>query len=208
VLGSGSAGRPRSVIFDVGNVLAHWHPRHLYAKLIADPAELDWFLTNVVTLDWHFQHDAGVSMRQSIPKRIAEFPHYADLIQAFQDRWLETIPGPVAGVAELVERLEAKGATLYAITNFSAELYPAFAEAYPVMQRFRDVLVSGEVGLIKPDPAIYRLAFARFGVAPHEAFFIDDRAENIAAGEALGMPGHVFTDAARLEAELNALGLL
>ena len=50
---------PTAVVFDVGNVLVDWNVRAFYAPLIPDLARLDWFLAEVVTPAWHFQHDAG-----------------------------------------------------------------------------------------------------------------------------------------------------
>ena len=199
---------PRAVVFDIGNVLYGWDPRFLYAKLIADPAQLDWFLRHVVTHDWHFQHDAGRPAHETTAELTAAFPEHADLIAAYVPRWLETISGPVPGMLELVEDLVAHGVPLYAITNFSAEFWVPFRASAPVFDHFRDIIVSGTERLTKPDPAIYALALQRFGLAPGEALFIDDRAENVTAGAAAGFPGHHFTSAAHLRAELERLGLL
>lgn len=109
---------------------------------------------------------------------------------------------------DLVERLAARGVPLYAITNFSAEFWPRFRHTAPIFDLFEDIIVSGAEQLVKPDPAIYRLALQRFNLAPGEALFIDDRAENIRAGEANGFPGHLFSGAARLRTRLEAEGLL
>jgi FMN phosphatase YigB (HAD superfamily) len=56
---------PDAVVFDVGGVLLDWDPRHLYRKLISDPAEMEWFLANVCTPQWHAQHDRGLSTAES-----------------------------------------------------------------------------------------------------------------------------------------------
>lgn len=136
------------------------------------------------------------------------YPDHAELIAAYVPRWLETIPGPMPGMIELVEALDAARVPLFAITNFSAEFWPRFRATAPVFDRFRDILVSGEVGLVKPDPAIYALAIERFGVVAADCVFIDDRAENVAGAVAAGMTGIVFTDAADTRARLEGLGLL
>ena len=77
-----------------------------------------------------------------------------------------------------------------------------------MFDRFRDIVVSGDEKLIKPDPAIYTLALARFGLAPGEGIFVDDRLENIESAHANGFVGHHLTDAAKLRADLEGLGLL
>lgn len=201
-------GMPGSVVFDVGGVLYDWHPRHLYAKLIDDPARLEWFLANVVTLEWHFQHDAGRPFAETSAELIERFPDQRELIAVYDERWLETIPGPIPGMIELVNELAAAGVPLYGITNFSHEFWPRFVATAPVFRHFRDVVVSGDEQMVKPDPQIFALAMQRFGVAPGDALFIDDRADNVAASQAAGLVGHVFAGAAPLRERLLASGLL
>jgi len=201
-------GEPGSVVFDVGGVLYDWHPRHLYAKLIDDPARLEWFLANVVTLEWHFQHDAGRPFAETSAELIERFPDQRELIAVYDERWLETIPGPIPGMIELVDELAAAGVPLYGITNFSHEFWPRFVATAPVFRHFRDVVVSGDEQMVKPDPQIFALAMQRFGLAPGEALFIDDRVDNVDASQAAGFVGHVFAGAAPLRERLGVLGLL
>jgi 2-haloacid dehalogenase len=201
-------GGLRAVVFDVGHVLYDWDPRYLYRKLIADPARLDWFVANVVTHGWHFQHDAGRPFAQTSAELIAQFPAERALIEAYGPRWLETIGDPVPGSLAIVQRLAARGVPLFAITNFSAEFWAMFRPVAPIFDLFGDIVVSGSEKMLKPDPAIYALAQARFGLPAGSAIFIDDRADNVAAAVAAGWHGHVFTDAAALEARLVAHGLL
>lgn len=198
----------RCVIFDVGRVLFDWDLRHLFAKLIADQDELEWFVTHVVTPQWHFQHDAGRPLADMLPELKAEFPDHAPLIDAYAARFNETIPGPMPGSLELVERLDAARVPLFAITNFGHEFWEGFRPTQPIFDRFRGIIVSGTEKLMKPDPAIYRLAIDRFGIDPASALFIDDVAANVAGAESVGIAGHLFQDAAELEADLLAKGYL
>ena len=198
----------RCVIFDVGRVLFDWDLRHLFAKLIDDQDRLEWFVTNVVTPQWHFQHDAGRPLAEMLPELKAEYPAHASLIDAYATRFNETIPGPMPGSLELVERLDDAGVPLFAITNFGHEFWEGFRPTQPVFDRFRDIIVSGTEKLMKPDPAIYALAIERFGIDPAGALFIDDVAPNIASAEAVGIAGHRFVDAETLERELVARGYL
>lgn len=198
----------RSVIFDVGRVLFDWDLRYLFARLIADKDELEWFVTNVVTPQWHFQHDAGRPLAEMLPELKARFPDHAPLIDAYATRFNETIPGPMPGSLELVERLDAAGVPLFAITNFGHEFWEDFRPTQPIFDRFRDIVVSGTEKLMKPDPAIYALAIARFGIDPAGALFIDDVAKNVEGAESVGIAGHQFVDAATLEADLAARGYL
>jgi 2-haloacid dehalogenase len=189
------AGRPRAVIWDVGHVLYDWDPRYLYEKLIDDPARLDWFLANVVTRPWHFQHDAGRPFAETSAELIAAFPAERDLILAFGARWLETIPGPVPGSLALVEALAQARIPQFGITNFSGEFWDRFRPTAPIFDHFQDIIVSGHERLMKPAPAIYALAEQRFALAPADILFIDDNPANIAGAEAAGWRAHRFVDA-------------
>ncbi len=198
---------PKAVIFDVGQVLFHWDLRHLFTKLIADPAEVEHFVTTVITPEWHFQSDCGRPLHEMIAERIGEYPEAEALIRAYAARFNETIPGPVAGMHALVEELAAAGVPLFVITNFGHEFWQDFHPTQPVFGHFRDILVSGTEKLAKPDPAIYRLALERFGLAADETLFIDDRPDNIAGAEGVGIAGHVFEDEPTVRQWLQGYGI-
>jgi len=170
---------------------------------------LDAFLRDVVSHDWHFQHDVGRPFAETGAELSARFPEHAGLIALWGPRFNDTLPGMLPGMRAIVEALDARAVPLFAITNFSAEFWPPFAaREADVFRRFRDIVVSGAERLVKPDPAIYALALRRFGLAGPDALFVDDRAENVAGAEAAGLRGHLFRDAAALRAELEELGLL
>jgi 2-haloacid dehalogenase len=201
--------RPTSVVFDVGNVLVDWSPRVFFARHIADPVRLDRFLGEIATLEWHTQHDAGRSFAETSAELIALFPDEAANIRLWGERFGETIGTLLPGMADLVADLDSADVPLYAITNFSHEFWPPFrVREAALFDRFRDILVSGEVRLVKPDPAIYALALDRFGLVPGEALFVDDRKENVTAAERGGFLGHVFRDAATARAAIEGYGLL
>jgi 2-haloacid dehalogenase len=199
----------RAVVFDVGNVLYHWSPRALYQRLIPDDQALDAFLRDVVSPEWHFQHDAGRDFAETSAELIAQFPEHEALIRLWAERFDETITGPVAGMVELAEQLDGAGIPLFGITNFSHEFWPPFRDKRAhLFDRFRDIVVSGDERMAKPDPAIYQLALKRFGLKPGEGLFIDDRPENVDAACANGFVGHLFTHLEGLLPEIERLGLL
>jgi 2-haloacid dehalogenase len=201
--------KPKVVIFDVGKVLFDWEPRYLYERLIGDDRALEAFLATVVTREWHFQHDAGRLFAETSAELIAEYPQHADLIRAWGPRFNETIGDSIPGMAEIVAELDAAGVPLFAITNFSGEFWKPFvAQHRDLFDRFRDIVVSGDEKLVKPDPAIYRLALARFGLEPGDAVFIDDNEANIESANALGIRGILFTHAEALRERLVMFGLL
>jgi len=197
---------PRAVVFDVGHVLYDWDPRFLYEKLIPDPERLDWFLANVVTRAWHFQHDMGRPVADTSAELIARFPEERALIALYGPRWLETIPGPVPGTHDIVEALAAANVPIFGITNFSHEFWAMFRPTAPIFDHFQDIIVSGTERLMKPDPAIYALARQRFGLGDGEAVFIDDNRANVTGARDAGWLAHHFTDAPTLAADLRRLG--
>ena len=199
--------QPTSVIFDVGRVLFDWNLRFLYERLIPEGEALDAFLRDVVTPEWHFQHDAGRPFAETSAELIAHYPHHADAIRALYPRFNETIGPAMPGMTRLVADLDAAGVPLFAITNFSGEFWPPFrAREAAFFAPFRDVVVSGDEKLVKPDAAIYRLALDRFGLQAAEAVFVDDNAANVAGANAVGIHGLLFTGEPQLRADLRGLG--
>ena len=197
-----------AVVFDVGRVLVEWDMRLLFAKLIPEAERLDWFCTNVVTEEWHFQHDAGRDLAELVAERKAQFPGNDALIDAYATRFLETIPGNVPGSHEIVRELAAGGTPLFAITNFASPFWREYRATEPLFDLFGDIVVSGDEKLAKPDARIFDLAARRFGHAPQAMLFIDDNAANIASARDLGWQVHHFHGADGLRADLSARGLL
>ncbi len=199
---------PKAVVFDVGRVMFQWQLRSLFEKLIDDSAELDWFLENVVTEDWHFQHDRGVPLAQMLPARMQQFPDQALRIAAYAARFNETVAGPVPGTLDIVRELHGAGIPLFCLTNFGDEFFVQFRATQPIFDLFKDIIVSGEELVAKPDPQIYQIVEQRSGYMRSELFFTDDNAANIAVANKRGWHGHLFENAKGLREELTDLGLL
>ena len=204
--------QPKVVVFDFGGVLIDWNPDYLYRKLIADPHERRRFLTEVCSMEWVIRQDGGQSLASGTEELGARFPHEEARIRAFYDRWEEMIGGVIAEGVQLVDKLEAAGVPLFGLTNWSNETFPYAWEHFAVLRRFRDVVVSGRVKLVKPDPRIYAETFSRIerhlpGTAPGEIVFIDDNPKNAAAAAAAGWHGLHHTSAEATETKLRALGL-
>ena len=200
--------RPTAVVFDLGGVLVDWDPRHLYRKLIADDAEMERFLAEVTTQAWNYEQDRGRPFAEAIAELTREHPDQADLIEAYWSRWPETLGEPFHETVEILAALRATGIRLLALTNWSAETFPFAPPRYPFLGWFEAVIVSGEVELAKPDPAIFQLLVDRHGLEPARTVLIDDSVANVEAANALGFRAIRFTDAAALRRDLNAIGLL
>ena len=199
---------PRAVVFDIGNVIVRWDPRTLYSKIFPDPAERDWFLANVCTPAWHIRHDAGVSFAENRAPLVAQHPEHEAAILAWEARWWEMFSGPIPETEAAIEALAARGVPMFGLTNMSAETAAGTFALSPAFERLGDIVVSGEVGLMKPDPRIFALTAERAGLAPAELLFVDDSATNTAAAAACGWDVHRFDDPAALAPALKGRGLL
>ena len=197
-----------TVIFDLGDVLIAWDPRNLYRKLIPDEAVMEDFLVRVCTAEWNARQDAGRSLADGTAELLAAFPQHETWIRAFYDRWPEMLGGVIEGTERHLRGLKASGYRVLALTNWSAETFPLAQRLFPVLGEFEGIVVSGLEGMIKPDPAIFRLLCERYQVSPARAVFIDDNPRNVSAAAALGMHGIRFTAPPQLGDELRSLGLV
>lgn len=204
-----AAGRRDTVIFDLGGVLIDWDPRNLYRRLFdGNIAAMEAFLAEVCTAEWNERQDAGRSFAEGEAVAIAAHPDRRDMIIAWARDFDEMIPGAIAGSVDILAQLHARGVPLYALSNWSAETFPSQLRRFDFLSWFAGIVLSGEEGVIKPDPRIYRRLLERHGVEAARAVYIDDVAANAAAATALGIHGIHFTSPGQLRAELAALGLL
>lgn len=199
---------PKAVVWDVGNVIVRWDPRTLYDKIIPDAAERERFLTAVCTMDWHVRHDMGVTFAENRGPLLAQFPEHADHIHAWETRWFEMFSGVFDETVDAIEALAARGVPQFGLSNMSHEVKDGILALHPAFGHLRDVVISAETAILKPDPRIYAQACERFGLAPADIFFVDDSARNVAGAQAFGFDAHHFVDPAALRPALVARGLL
>jgi 2-haloacid dehalogenase len=199
----------RVVVFDLGGVLIEWNPRYLYRKLFGgDDAAMESFLADVCTVGWNERQDAGRSFADAVAELRPHHPDKLELIEAFGRRFGEMIPGSIDGSVDILAELKRAEVPLYALTNWSAETFDAQRHRFDFLRWFDGIVVSGEEGVIKPDPRIFRILLERYRVAPETAVFIDDNPGNAAAATSLGIHGIHFRSPALLRGELEALGFL
>jgi len=198
----------RVVVFDLGGVLIDWNPRYLFRRRFADEEEMERFLDEVCPPEWNVMQDAGRSIEIAVAERSAKFPDFSDHIVAFYDCWEEMLSGSIASSVAILAKLREAGVPLYALTNWSAETFPIAQRRFEFLDWFAGTVVSGQEGLIKPDPRIYELLLSRFDLRADELVFIDDSPDNVDGAERLGIHGLNFTSARRLENDLRELGLL
>ena len=203
--------RPAAVIFDMGGVLIDYDPRHLYRKLLPQAAEMEDFLANVTTREWHMRQDYDGDPAVATRELQARHPGKEALIAAYYDRFDEMLDHAFAPMAALVERLKAAGVPLYLLSNapgfLDAWLRGPARATHPFVGHFRNYIVSGHVGCWKPDAGIFELTCRTGGFRPQDAVFIDDVMANVEGARATGMTAIHHRSAAETIAELRALGL-
>jgi putative hydrolase of the HAD superfamily len=116
--------------------------------------------------------------------------------------WLAINPA----VIEVLSDLRAGGTRLALLSNAGPD-YASYFRRGPLSDFFEACYVSGELGLIKPQPEIFLHVLADLSITPAEAVFIDNRDSNVAGAQALGITGHVFTTADALRSFLTSTAL-
>ncbi|CAN5764992.1 HAD-IA family hydrolase [soil metagenome] len=197
-----------SVIFDLGGVLIDWNPRYLYRQLIADEVVMEQFLADVCSPEWNARLDAGHSWADEIESLAARHPEQRELIVAYRARWSEMVAGAIDETVQVLAELRRRPVGLYALSNWSAETFPLARERFDFLGWFDGILLSGEIGICKPDPRIFRQLIERYGLEPARTVFVDDLLRNVEAADQQGMAALQFRNAAELRSELVRLGLL
>ena len=196
-----------TVLFDIGNVLVRWDPRLLYRDAFASAADLEAFLAEVCPPSWNHEMDLGKPFAQAVAERQQLYPQHGALIARWHSGWEAMLGEENATMVGLLPRLAEAGYRLFALTNWSPETFPVARRRYPWLQHFAQIVVSGEVGLAKPDPAIFHLALRHSARTADRVLIIDDSAANTAAASALGFATITFTDADACLSGLRELGV-
>lgn len=199
----------KNIVFDLGNVLIRWDPRNLYRKIFADPNEMEFFLTQVCSLSWNERTDGTLSFADAMSELILQHPKYELQIRDYHGRWEEMLGGVISETEDILRTLKQKNEQrLFALSNWSKETFPIAQKNYSFLAEFEGLVVSGYVGLIKPDPRIYQHLCKTHDLIPEESLFIDDVKKNIEAAQSLGFQTHHFSNAKQLHADLTARGIL
>ncbi|HEX6932013.1 MAG TPA: HAD family phosphatase [Streptosporangiaceae bacterium] len=197
----------KAVVFDLGGVLLDWDPRHLYAKLIADPAEMARFLGQVCTPGWHLTHDLGADTEQSCRELAAAHPELADLIMAWSERSEEMIAGQLDAAISVLADVRAAGYRCLALSNMEPDKFELRRARFGFFTHFDGCVISGIEGVAKPDRRIFEILLDRYDLDAGATVFIDDRAANIAVARDIGIVGLLYSGAAQLRRELRGLGV-
>jgi 2-haloacid dehalogenase len=157
---------------------------------------------------WNLQQDAGRTFLEACATLKREKPGYAEMIDAWFERYDEMMAGPIAGSVDLLAQLRDQEVPIYALSNWSAETFPFARKRFEFLQWFRAIVLSAEVHLVKPDPRIFQRFCEKVALLPEQIIYIDDLRHNVEAARRIGMHAIRFSDPATLREELVQLGLL
>lgn len=199
----------KAIIFDFGNVLVAWNPYALFQRFFPQGKQaVDDFLEEIHFMEWNLEQDRGRPFADGIAQHSEIFPQYAHILAAYDKHWEDAIVGPIDGSVDILRQLKQAGYRLYGLSNHSAEKLPVTLRKFEFLGWLDDMVISGQVGLLKPDRAIFNLLLDKTGHSPEECIFVDDLVENVAAARQLGMAGIQFQSPQQLERELHEYGIL
>ncbi|CAN5651000.1 HAD family phosphatase [soil metagenome] len=197
-----------AVVFDLGNVLIRWDPHPAVARGVGDD-EATRFLAaeDFDFLAWNHRLDAGCRWVDAAADVDASHAHWSPHVAAYGEHFPLSITEPIEANVSVLRDLHAAGVPLFALTNWSDELFPHALARHDFLGLFEDIVVSGAEGLAKPDPAIFERLRDRVGRPLAECVFVDDSAANVAAAATAGLDAIRFTDNVPLRPQLRARGL-
>lgn len=199
----------KATIFDFGNVLLEWNPRYLYRRFFPDdPEAMERFLEEVNFMEWNLLQDQGRPFAEGVAALSRQFPQYSHLIRAYHEQWVESLGDSLAGTVEILKQVKRKGYEVYGLSNWSAETFPYARQKHDFFDLLDDMVISGEVGHVKPHPEIFRIMLERIGRPAAECLFIDDALPNIRQAQAMGFATIHFESPEQLGADLHSLGIL
>lgn len=186
-------------IFDLGKVIVKFKVENLFKKFFKTDREIKYFLNNICTWDWHIQQDTKYDTSKAADSLIKKYPDYKVPIEAFYGRFLEMIDGIYEENLKIALNLKKKGKKIYILSNFPGDQFDNFMKENKFLNEFDDMVISGKVGLKKPDKRIYELAIKKFDCNPGKTLFIDDRPENTEAAQNLGINIITLDDPGKLK---------
>ena len=198
-----------AIIFDLGGVLIDWNPSYVFDKMFDDEEKKKHFFENICTSDWNEKQDAGRPLEEATQELVRKHPEWKEYIEAYYGRWTEMLGGPIHETVDILRELKEKGRyKIFALTNWSAELFPIALERYDFLHWFDARVVSGEEKTRKPFPEFYELILNRFHLTAEETLFIDDNVRNAKAAEQFGIKTIIFNSPAQLRDELIRMAIL
>lgn len=196
-----------TIIFDFGNVFVNWDARNLYKRFFPTPEAVDSFLKEIRFAEWNARQDAGRSFKDGVAELSKQFPQYAELIQAYDTHWEESLTGTHHETVQIAKNLKQANWPLYLLSNFSEEKFDIVRQRYDFLKIFDDMIVSGEYKLVKPNADIFAFTLTKIQRKAGECLFIDDSVPNIRTANKMGFITIHYQSPAQLKRDLYQLSI-
>jgi 2-haloacid dehalogenase len=202
------SARPSAVVFDLGNVLIRWDPHPAVAAGVGSE-EATRFLaaTDFDFMAWNHRQDAGRPWPEAEDDVAQGHPHWHRHALAYRANFDLSLLGALEDNVSVLRDLADAGVPLFALTNWSSELFPRALARFDFLRLFCDIVVSGAEGVAKPEPAIFEVLARRTGRPLTELVIVDDSSANVAAAAAAGLDAIRFSPQEPLRPLLRARGL-
>jgi putative hydrolase of the HAD superfamily len=200
----------RNVVFDIGNVFVRWSPATIVERVFGDAPSSPENSRRARAL---FASETWLDLnrgRMTLADAIADVAGRNRLSAAQADALAFHVMDhldPVPGTEALARRVKSAGYRTFALTDNVHEIVAHLRERHSFWPLFEGVANSAEIGVLKPDPAIYRHLLDTHGLVARECVFMDDIPRNVEGAQSAGMSAFVFETAAQAETALRAHGL-
>lgn len=199
-----------TIIFDLGNVLIDWNPKHVFdSNYFESEEKREYFFSHICTMDWNEKQDEGRSIVDATQELVGRFPDWEKPIRDYYGRWTDMLGGPIHESVDIFRQLKESGKyKTYALTNWQTGLFDIALVRYNFLHWFDGRVVSGEEKIRKPFPGFYQRLLERYNINPSEALFIDDNLRNVKAAEDMGIKSIHFQSAWQLKNILQEIQIL
>jgi len=197
----------RNIVFDIGNVVVRWDPRLISARTFGEAEATAELVRSIFGDPLWFRLNRGeiteAEAKRAYCDRLGRDP--AELERLFFH--IRDSQALIPGTVDLMARLAKAGYRVFALSDNVRENVLHLRQRYDFWKHFEGVVISAELGWLKPDPRIFGHLLHSFALEPAETVFLDDVAGNVEGARAAEMHAIQFVDAERAEADLAALGV-
>ena len=197
----------RNVIFDVGNVLVRWSPAEIIHLTFTHPFQTNVWIQKI------FKHETWQLLNLGLVTEAEAQTRYQTLYGLTPSQtarlfyYIKATQIPIYQSQDLLEHAQQAGLRVFGLTDNIKEIVAHLRQQYDFWQWFEAVVVSAEVGMMKPHPEIFQYLLQHHQLHADETVFIDDHLPNIAAASSLGMHTIHFVDAEDTARQVQLLGL-
>lgn len=197
----------KNIVFDIGNVLVRWDPLAIVSKAFPEHTEPHTLALKLLKEETWLDLNRGIITEQ---EAIQQYHQALNIHPSRLENLMQVVRKsltPLEGSFELVEKLHQAGYLLYIISDNTNELVAYLREQYNFWDKFTGVVISSEIGVLKPSPIIYHHLLDTYLLNPKESIFLDDLEANVKGAKAVNMHSIQFVTAQRCIEDLRTLNI-